>query len=75
MKYDKANGRWLNSLLKKQVFEHKNIPTQEVKDTLGLEIKELVMCWLFENNNKFRSKLDVWGTKGALLNFKEIQGH
>lgn len=75
MKYNKADGRWLNLLLKGKVFEERTITSEEVKMTLGLDIKEVVMCWLFEHKNSFRMAVKEWSKKGARMNYKEIQGY
>lgn len=74
MSYENAEGTWLNYMLRKKVFNDGIVSTQEHKDATGLEIKELVMCWLFEHNNNFKAAIREWKKNGAPLDYREIQG-
>ena len=75
MRYDKANGAWINSMLRQKVFQDKNISTLELEEKIGLSIKELVMCWLFESRNNFKVAISEWKQSGAPMVYQEIQGY
>lgn len=75
MGYDYAEGAWMNQLLRSKVFKSEAVSSEEVKSTTGLEISELVMCWLFEHTNNFKAALDEWKQSGARLDYREIQGY
>ena len=75
MKYDRANGAWLNSMLKKKIFKDRTIPALEVKEKIGLTIQELVMCWIFQSRNNFKTMLSEWNRTGARMKYREVQGH
>ncbi len=75
MRYDNANGIWINSLLGKKIYQDEPISTEEIEDMVGLSIKELVMCWLFESKNNFRTAITEWSKSGARISYREIQGY
>ena len=73
MKFDSAEGARLNTILGKKVFGSHSVTADEVKAKTGLNIKELVMCWLFDQRNDFQKALNEWRESGELMNIDEIQ--
>lgn len=72
--YSKADGSKLNSILGTKTFNHEIIYADEVKESTGLDIQELFLCWVFASQNGFERSLKEWSKSGNLMDFKEIQG-
>lgn len=75
MTYYKADGARLNTILGKKVFKNTEVSSEEVEDVTGLNIQQLVMCWLFDARNNFQKVLSEWRETGKLMDFEEIQGY
>lgn len=69
-----ADGQKLNSILGAKTFNHQIIYEDEVRDSTGLDIQELFLCWIFASQNRFEESLKEWKKSGKLMDFGEIQG-
>lgn len=72
--YSKADGQKLNSILGAKAFNHQTIYADEVRENTGLDIEQLLMCWIFASQNRFNESLKEWKKSGKLMDFREIQG-
>ena len=68
--FENADGARVNTILGKRVFKHEIVSNDEVKEAIGISIKELITLWIFDSKNDFQQMLNEYRVGGKKLSFK-----
>ncbi len=55
--FEVMDGARVNTIIGKKIFKHETVTNDEVKEIIGISIKELITLWIFDSKNDFQKML------------------